>query len=48
MKPTEDEIIAKVTENGEICQLAVEIGIWAAAEAERMTDEEHSREIPRY
>ena len=37
MKPTEDEIVAKVTADGDICQLAVDVGLWAAAEAERLT-----------
>ncbi|KKL99112.1 hypothetical protein LCGC14_1817750, partial [marine sediment metagenome] len=37
MKPTEDEIAAKSAEDSEYCQLAVDTGIWAAAEAERLT-----------
>ncbi len=37
MKPTEDEIVAKSAEDSEFCQLAVDTGIWAAAEAERLT-----------
>ncbi|KKN39664.1 hypothetical protein LCGC14_0740990 [marine sediment metagenome] len=37
MKPTVAEIETKSAESGESCQLAVDIGIWAACESERST-----------